>query len=970
MSVVPWDCAAGDPAPVTLPCAATVALAPDDDSVDTNKVIITGNGTISSFGPAAEAPVGFQTEPVLDNNGNPLYDDDGTMFTTPVLDINGNPIPILQTVGITKQVNFQPSGGNIIIQDGADLNLLGGATRTITNNSIGVYACDVNGVWTEQSFADTTQAPGSGGGSPGAPGPGYLATSSTSLTIATGTQTLTTQSGLAYSIGARARFSSTASPTNWMEGQVTAYSGTTLTINATLINGSGTFNAWNINLAGIQGAQGVQGNTGPAGPTGPEGPEGPQGPQGNTGATGSQGPQGNPGPAGSTGPAGPAGPEGPGYEATSTTSLTPVTGSTVFTTQANLAYSPGARVRATSASVSSAWLEGICTAYSGTSLTINVDTVAGTGTHADWNLNLAGVPGTSGSQGPAGPQGPQGNPGPAGSTGPAGPQGPQGPTGPSQPANITLEVALNNNQTVAQGAWTAVKYDTKITDVQNAYSTGTGLFTPNVAGVYAVSASVCLTEAAGGGTAIAICKNGVRTNAESQTLSFVNGATGINGMLTASALIYCNGTTDTISCMAFPQSTLFYSTANSGSGFNGGAVNMIAVLQQTGPPGPQGPAGTAGPAVAANIVLEASLTANQSGITANTWMPVKYNNKITDTQNGYSTTTGLFTPNIAGLYLVHASIGLWQGTNTWVGIAIAKNGVVTSGESQVNRIGVGAIGVNSAVSTGALIYCNGTTDTISAMGYHNDVNFYAGPGLTAPCVTNIVATLLQTGPQGPQGPAGPTGATGSVGPAGPAGPTGSQGIQGLPGAPGPAGEFSTGDVKFTLKNVADSGWVMFNDGTIGSASSGSSFADPSSNALFTLLFSNISDADCPLLTSTGAATTRAAQGTATAAWNANCRMSLPLILGRALAVAGSGSGLTTRALGDTAGAETVTQTNSTLYSHSHASQPGGNFIVNSSTGGYVGPSSGFQFGTAANQGGSSPMPNIQPTTYLNCMVKL
>ena len=41
----------------------------------------------------------------------------------------------------------------------------------------------------------------------------------------------TTQSGLAYTVGARARAASNAAPTNYMEGLVTSYSGTMLVIN-------------------------------------------------------------------------------------------------------------------------------------------------------------------------------------------------------------------------------------------------------------------------------------------------------------------------------------------------------------------------------------------------------------------------------------------------------------------------------------------------------------------------------------------------------------------------------------------------------------------------------------------------------------------------------------------------------------------------------------------------------------------
>ena len=53
---------------------------------------------------------------------------------------------------------------------------------------------------------------------------------------------------------------------------------------------------------------------------------------------------------------------------------------------------------------------------------------------------------------------------------------------------------------------------------------------------------------------------------------------------------------------------------------------------------------------------------------------------------------------------------------------------------------------------------------------------------------------------------------------------------------------STGDGKITLKTTADPGWIMCNDGTIGSATSGSSTrANADTQALFTLLFNNVDD---------------------------------------------------------------------------------------------------------------------------------
>jgi len=104
------------------------------------------------------------------------------------------------------------------------------------------------------------------------------------------------------------------------------------------------------------------------------------------------------GPTGGPGPTGPTGPTGPGYLATSTTSITVATGSTTWTTQSGLAYLAGDRALVTSTG-SGAYMEGLVTAYSGTSLTVNVTVTSGSGAHTDWNIGLTGT---------VGPQGPQG----------------------------------------------------------------------------------------------------------------------------------------------------------------------------------------------------------------------------------------------------------------------------------------------------------------------------------------------------------------------------------------------------------------------------------------------------------------------------------------------------------------------------------------------------------------------------------
>ncbi|MGY3527287.1 hypothetical protein [Bradyrhizobium sp. USDA 4452] len=206
--------------------------------------------------------------------------------------------------------------------------------------------------------------------------------------------------------------------------------------------------------------------------------------------------------------------------------------------------------------------------------------------------------------------------------------------------------------------------------------------------------------------------------------------------------------------------------------------------------------------------------------------------------------------------------------------------------------------------------------------------------------------------------------------------------------------FSTGDFKFTFKGFADTGWILCDDGTFGSASSGSSNrANADTQNLFTLFFNVMSDSAAPLLTSGGGATTRAAQVSASAAWAANCRMTLPRMLGRAIGVAGSGSGLTSRSLGAWIGVETITLATTNLPAYTPSGSVTGTlsgataaanfFSVN--TGGSANvfsPSTGTAttlpvsgniaatFTGNAQGGTSTPFSIIQPVTFLNAMVKL
>jgi len=79
----------------------------------------------------------------------------------------------------------------------------------------------------------------------------YSTTSTTSNSIGTGSKTFTVESSKPYQVGTPLRITDSAAPsTNWIDAIVTAYSGTTLTVDAVAYAGSGTKTSWNINIGG------------------------------------------------------------------------------------------------------------------------------------------------------------------------------------------------------------------------------------------------------------------------------------------------------------------------------------------------------------------------------------------------------------------------------------------------------------------------------------------------------------------------------------------------------------------------------------------------------------------------------------------------------------------------------------------------------------------------------------------------
>lgn len=81
--------------------------------------------------------------------------------------------------------------------------------------------------------------------------PGTSATSTTSLTIGTGSKSLTIQTDKNLVVGMSVKIAYTNTGTDWMHGDITAYTANTgaLVVNVTNTNGSGTQTAWTVSLS-------------------------------------------------------------------------------------------------------------------------------------------------------------------------------------------------------------------------------------------------------------------------------------------------------------------------------------------------------------------------------------------------------------------------------------------------------------------------------------------------------------------------------------------------------------------------------------------------------------------------------------------------------------------------------------------------------------------------------------------------
>jgi microcystin-dependent protein len=177
----------------------------------------------------------------------------------------------------------------------------------------------------------------------------------------------------------------------------------------------------------------------------------------------------------------------------------------------------------------------------------------------------------------------------------------------------------------------------------------------------------------------------------------------------------------------------------------------------------------------------------------------------------------------------------------------------------------------------------------------------------------------------------------------------------------------TGDIRVSYWTSAPLGWVPMNDGTIGNVGSGATLAAGQYTfQLYKTLWDAVSNTYAPVTGGRGA--------TALADFLANKTMRLPLSLGRALAAAGSGSGIIPTVLGQSSGSDTHVITIGEMPTHDH---PGSTVTTGAIAG--ITPSLATQnatiisqqaFVTVAPQGNNTPMSIIQNTSYMNVFIKL
>jgi hypothetical protein len=441
--------------------------------------------------------------------------------------------------------------------------------------------------------------------------------------------------------------------------------------------------------------------TGPAGgPTGPTGTAGVTGPTG-AGATGPTGTAGTAGTAGASGPTGTSGATGPTGSALTNVVFTETDNTSVIINGTNLNTLGKTGFFRGSALVNAPLNDGgywFITqqlgvfGYASQSATAyelgggGSNTVAGGTIYRRSEINSVWTAWSTAGGGATGPTGTSGTAGTAGATGPTGSGGPTGPAGTGS-GSSTSSPAFSASQNAAQTipAATAIKlvFPVKQFDNTSAFDSITNnRFQPTVAGYYQISGAVANPNAFSTVSFVAIYKNGViwKTGAESNSSTYI---------LTTSALVYLNGTSDFVELFAYSATACATTGAPEGCYFQGALVGVNLA-----------------PAALPSPTFSVAQNAAQA-IPATTATKVLFNVKDFDSTSAFDIViNNRFQPTIAGYYQLDGGVNNPAAFSTYSLLAIYKNGAPWKTGDQLNASSV------YAMTASALVYLNGSSDYV------------------------------------------------------------------------------------------------------------------------------------------------------------------------------------------------------------------------------------------------------------------
>jgi hypothetical protein len=317
--------------------------------------------------------------------------------------------------------------------------------------------------------------------------------------------------------------------------------------------------------------------------------------------------------------------------------------------------------------------------------------------------------------------------GPAGLAGPAGPAGPAG-LG-ANPADAFI-AALGVDQSVS-GTASKLNFNSVLYNQNGKYSAANQRWTPS-AGPVQIEIQAFLNAGTVGTLVVALYKNG----ASFKQLNIVNNFALMSVVDTANGTDYYEAWI----VAAGGTGPFTISSASTYTFFQGFA---IAPQGPAGATGPQGPQGTPGPTTPADA-FASTLSADQTGIAANTNTKINFNTAGFNQNGKFSTSTSRWTP-AAGPVQIEGQLAFSAGTRVLV--EIYKNGALLKGKT--SNLGV---------------------PCISVVDNANGTDYYEcwALGDTACSITSGAQTFFQGFAISPQGPAGPQGPQGTPGPTTPA----------------------------------------------------------------------------------------------------------------------------------------------------------------------------------------------------------